>query len=91
MSSTEFVDWKTFYLLEPFGTAREDERAGVVAATVANVFRKKNTAPHKPSSFFPPYLKRKNTNTWQEQLELVEALNQMLGGKDIRAEKQEAV
>lgn len=40
-----------FYKVEPFGPDREDFRAGVVASTIANVFKgrgKKSVAPTDP-------------------------------------------
>lgn len=40
--------------VEPFGPNRDDYRAGVAAATVANVFgRRKGEAPVQPIDFFP--------------------------------------
>lgn len=86
MSSTEFNSWKAFYLLEPFGTAREDERAGVIAATVANVFRPKNRPAIKPEKFFPRH-KRRVVQDWEDMLALVEGLNIAMGGKDLRKKR----
>lgn len=53
MSSAEFAEWQAFAALEPFGPAREDERAGQVAAVIANVNRPKGHEPFTPASFFP--------------------------------------
>lgn len=40
--------------VEPFGPMREDYRAGVTAATVANVFgRRKGESAVQPLEFFP--------------------------------------
>lgn len=37
ISSVEFAEWQAYAMLEPFGGERDDERAGVVAATMANL------------------------------------------------------
>lgn len=86
MSSTEFNRWKAFYMLEPFGTAREDQRAGVVAATIANVFRSRNKTAIQPDKFFPRH-KRKVVTDWEDLLALVEGLNMAMGGKDLRKKR----
>jgi len=82
MTASEFQDWKAFYLLEPFGSLRDDHRAGTIAAVVANVHKKKGTTSYKATDFFPPYQPR--VQEWQDQLRIVEMLNQVFGGKDLR-------
>lgn len=82
MTAQEFQSWKAFYLVEPFGNTREDHRFGVVAATIANVFKKKSTNRVKPADFFPDYKPRRQD--WQEQLQVVEMLNAAFGGRDLR-------
>jgi hypothetical protein len=42
-----------FYRLEPFGERRAEMRAGVIAATVANVQRGRNTPVWRAADFFP--------------------------------------
>ena len=41
----------------PFGDERADLQAGIVASTIANVNRGKNTSAYKPEDFMP-YSKR---------------------------------
>lgn len=83
MTSGEFQDWKAFYLLEPFGSNREDHRFGVVAATIANVHRtKKSAKSYQPVDFFPEFAPRRQD--WQTQLAIVEMLNVAFGGRDLR-------
>lgn len=54
MTSAEFALWWDYAEREPFGYEVENYRAGVVAATVANVApRKKGAKPLKPSDFYP--------------------------------------
>jgi len=60
---------------------KADYRAGIVAATIANVFRDKKQKPFKPDDFMP---KEKKKQDWQTQLQVVEMLNKALGGKDKR-------
>lgn len=54
VSSAEFTDWLAYAEVEPFGPVREDERAGVVASVIANVYRdrKRKPEPFVPGDFF---------------------------------------
>jgi hypothetical protein len=54
-SSRELCEYMALYELDPWGEERADMRAGIVAATVANVFRGKNTKPLTPSDFMPRF------------------------------------
>lgn len=65
ISATEFYEWQAYYELEPFGEERADLRAGIIAATIANVHRGKRSRPYKPSDFMPEYEPRKD-KPWQE-------------------------
>lgn len=53
VSSYRFAEYYADYLLEPWGTEREDYRFGIVAATVANANRdpKKKPRPFTPDQF----------------------------------------
>ena len=82
ISSRELTEWGVFYGLEPFGEHRADLRAGVVAATVANVNRDKKQKPYKPEQFL--LFREKPKQTWEDQLRMVEMLNIAYGGKDLR-------
>lgn len=53
MTATELAEWDAFLALEPWGAEAADHRAGVIAATIANVNRRKGSAPFQPSDFFP--------------------------------------
>jgi hypothetical protein len=55
MSSAEFAEWLAFMELEPFGPGRDELRAGVIAAVIANVNRdsKRSSEPFVPADFFP--------------------------------------
>ena len=55
MSSTEFLEWSVFYSMEPFGDERGDLQAGIIASTVANANRGKNSKPYSPKDFIPKF------------------------------------
>jgi len=80
ISSRELTEWRAYYALEPFGDDRADLRAGVIAATTANVFRKSGTPPYKARDFMPKFGGPKPD--WREMLEKVKAINAALGGRN---------
>lgn len=53
ISSRELTEWMALEQIEGplYGARREDLRAGVIAATVANVFRGKGDKPLSPEDF----------------------------------------
>lgn len=63
---------------------KADFRAGVVAATIANVNRdpKKRKRPYRPQDFLPRY--GRSVQTSAQQLRVIELLNAALGGEDKR-------
>lgn len=73
-----------YYSLEPFGEERADLRAGIISSTIANVNRGKHK-PFKPTDFMPKFEQHKQT--WKQQLQIVEVLNSIYGGKDLRNSK----
>jgi len=52
IDSKEFAEWKAFYMLEPFGPSREDERAGMMSACVVNAHKARGRLM-MPEDFFP--------------------------------------
>lgn len=78
--SRELAEWRAYYALEPFGENRADLRAGIVAATTANLFRKNGAPPYKPQDFMPKFGRERQD--WRQQLEKVKAINAALGGKN---------
>lgn len=90
MTSAEFRDWQLYAMIEPFGSAQEDYRFGRLMAVIANLQRKRGSKALQAADFMPPYAKRsKRFQTWQEQLQVVEMLNQAFGGKDLRSTRNE--
>jgi len=82
ISSSELGEWMAFARLEPFGDARL--RAGVIAATVANVHRRRETPAFGAGDFFPelaehPAEKRPEAGTLTVMSAM--AMTMALGGK----------
>lgn len=89
MTAQEFREWQLYARIEPFGSAHEDYRFGKLMAIMVNMQRKRGSKALQPWDFMPPFEKRtKKYQTWQEQLQVVEALNQAFGGKDLRTTKE---
>lgn len=78
ISSRELAEWRAYYTMEPFGEDRADLRAGIIASTTANVFRKSGTQPYKAQDFLPKF--EKPRQDWREMLAKVTAINAMMGG-----------
>ena len=74
--SHELSEWIEYYKTDPFGNARSDLQSGIVAATIANVNRGKNTQSYQPSDFMPLQEKPK-----QEESDMQEVMNIMARGK----------
>lgn len=74
ISSRELSEWIAYAQLEPFGEARADLRAGIVASTMANTARdpKKRKKPFEPEEFMPQF--DKEPQTLEEQKAHMETL-----------------
>ena len=46
------IEWIAYYVLEPWGAMRDDDRAGVVAATMANLWST-GSKRYGPQDFLP--------------------------------------
>lgn len=77
-------EWMAFAQLEPFGEERADLRAGIVASTVANVYRAKDERPLSAQDFMPKFDQPDPAEDWERLLRKVEMLNAAFGGKDLR-------
>lgn len=80
-----------FFELEPFGYERADLRSGIVASTMANIYRdrKKQKKAFKPKDFMPKFGREHKRQPWQYQKQLVELLNVAFGGRDLREGKDD--
>jgi hypothetical protein len=83
MSSLEFAEWMAYAGLEPFGEERADLRAGIIAATIANVHRPGERDPYTPTDFMPCF-GPPPPQTPDHMLSIVEVLNAAYGGVDMR-------
>jgi len=100
MSSLEFTEWIEYYKIDPFGTERDDLRAALLAATVANASRGPDQAPFEIEDFMLQLgerllLKAAKEEVGATELEpigpeqgaaLLAMLNAMYGGRDLREE-----
>ena len=67
--------------IEPFGEERADLRAGIVAATTANVWRGKKDKAFKPTDFMPYYKPPQRQQTIEEQVSILSRLQTALKRK----------
>ncbi len=88
ISSSEFTAWIAYYHLHPFGPLRDDQRAGTIAAMIANVNRGKGVDPFTWLDFFPQATPQepKQEQTWEQMLAIAEIHNAVRGGLDLRSE-----
>lgn len=55
IDSREFSEWQAYWQLEPWGEGRDDLRAGIIASTMANLWRGADTPPFTPTDFMPQF------------------------------------
>jgi Protein of unknown function (DUF4035) len=55
MDREEYLNWQAYFALDPFGEERADYRAGIIAATIANVHRAKGQKAFTPPDFMPRF------------------------------------
>lgn len=51
MTARELRDWVVYYDLEPFGAARDNLHAGIIASVIANQYQRKGAQPITPADF----------------------------------------
>jgi len=85
MSSAQFAEWMAFAELEPFGGLREDYRAGLLMAVVANCapFRGKGARVWNPWDFFRTL--RRPEQTPRQIAAVAEAITAGMGGRRMTA------
>lgn len=85
VSSRELTEWKIYADAEGLPGERGDLQAAMISLVMTNLWRdRKRTRRPKLSEFLPVFW-RKKTQTWEEQLSMVEMLNAAFGGEDRRA------
>jgi len=55
VNSAQFSEWKAYARIEPFGEERADLRAGIIAATIANVMSAKGKN-YTAGDFMPDFV-----------------------------------
>lgn len=56
MSSAQLAEWMAYEQIEPWGESRADLRLGIMASTVANIFRGKDKKrAYKLTDFMPSF------------------------------------
>jgi hypothetical protein len=80
VSSRELSEWQAYYQVEPFGPWRDDLRAGVQTALIANAIRPKGAKEYKPADFVLVFKEPKPNG--ERMLEIARTLNAMLGGTE---------
>jgi len=55
ISSREFAEWLAYDRFDPIGGLRDDARAGIIAATIANCNRGKGQRAFTAADFMPEY------------------------------------
>lgn len=71
LDSRQIAGWMAYFSVEPFGEHAAYWRAGVIAATIANVNRGKRQRAYKPEDFMPPEPKLKREPQTPEEMALV--------------------
>ncbi|WP_083828978.1 DUF4035 domain-containing protein [Parafrankia sp. EUN1f] len=81
IDSKELTAWAAYEQVNgPLGPLRGDYQAALIAATITNMLAGKKAGQKKLNDFLLEWDRR--PQTWQEQLELVRAMNARLGGTD---------
>lgn len=69
MGASELAEWKAFWSTEPWGPYRDNIHSGLIAATLANIYRKKNTQALTFEDFMltdpEEYKRRKTLETYK--------------------------
>jgi len=53
MTSLQVLEWRAYYLIEPFGEKPKFLRTGIIASVIANVHRSKKDRTFAPEDFMP--------------------------------------
>lgn len=86
---SELIEWFIFFELDPPIENRTEISSAIVASTIANINRQKNSKVYGLEDFIPKYQSEKKefkSVSWQENLKKIELLNELFHGKDERSE-----
>lgn len=90
--NTLFVEWLAYNNLDPIGEERHDFQAALVASVMAEIHRdtKRRAKPFQPGDFMPEWGQREEPGpAWQGMLKMVEMMNTMMGGQDLRPKRDD--
>jgi len=79
ISSRKLSEWMAYYQIEPFGEERGDLRAAIIASTLANIWRGKNSKSYKPSDFMPKFDEQQNRGGAQTAEQMRQMLSAFAG------------
>lgn len=91
MSSRELVEWELLERIDPWGQRRDDWRAALNAWLDYLRTRSKDAPELSPEQFMLDFMNEHQPNQQQsidKQLEMVAHINAMLGGVDLRGERE---
>ena len=74
LGSSELNEWMLFWKTEPWGPYRDNIHAGLIAATIANVYRKKNSKAITHEAFMLTDQSSYKRNTSKETLAWMKAV-----------------
>lgn len=84
ISSRELTEWMLFMQIEPFGGKAEYIGSAIVAATVANSSRTKQSQPVFNISDFLPDFEGAKEQTQEQMLQFAQTMTLAMGGIDKR-------
>lgn len=83
IDSKELSEWAGYYSLEPFGSLRDsDVPAGIIASTIANCNRTKNSKSFKPEDFMPFVRNEPKVMSGEEMKKVMKQMAQEQEGKN---------
>ena len=68
VDSRELAEWVAYNSIDPIGNFRSDLQSGIVASTIANVNRGKNTNPFSPQDFMPVQETKSKVSSEEEMM-----------------------
>ena len=80
LTSSEITEWISYYRLDPWDGGRGDLQAAIVASTVANVNRGKNSTPMKPGDFMPDFMRSDTSQTAEDIFQRLGMASKMTEG-----------
>lgn len=80
MSHAEFVYWKAYAGIDPFGNVRGDLQTAMITSTMANIHRGAKQQAFKLSDFMLDFRPRRRLTTPEAQKEFFRQMTLAVGG-----------